>query len=97
MQTCELDIDGILFNGVRIPTQNGTILLIQGRTANLGCGYFATATADKLNDRFAVVTGVGSFVDMMEAKVIAVSAAAASCGVTVGMNGRNALLTMEKC
>lgn len=97
MQTCELDIDGILFNGVRIPTQNGTILLIQGRTANLGCGYFATATAVKLNDRFAVVTGVGSFADMMEAKVIAVSAAAASCGVTVGMNGRNALLTMEKC
>ena len=51
MQTCELDIDGILFNGVRIPTQNGTILLIQGRTANLGCGYFATATAGYQADR----------------------------------------------
>ena len=97
MQTCELDIDGILFNGVRIPTQNGTILLIQGRTANLGCGYFTTATADRLNDRFAIVTGVGSFADMMEAKVVAVSAAAAACGVTAGMSGREALLSMEKC
>ena len=96
MERCELDIDGVLFNGVRIPTQNGAILLIQGRAANLGCGYFSTAAADKLGDRFAVVTGVGCFADMVEAKVTAMSSAAAACGVEIGMSGRAALLTMEK-
>ncbi len=96
MERCELDIDGVLFNGVRIPTPNGAILLIQGRAANLGCGYFSTAAADKFGDRFTIVTGVGCFADMVEAKVIAASAAASACGVKLGMSGKEALLAMEK-
>ncbi len=97
MMTSEtIEIDGTPFTGVRLSTEHATILLIQGKTGNLGCGYFSLAPADRLGDRFAIVTGVGSFDDMVMAKVISVSKAAAECGVEPGMPGREALIRMER-
>ena len=37
----EFTVDAVPFKGIRIPTEHGTILLIQGKRANLGCGYFS--------------------------------------------------------
>ena len=71
-------------------------LLIRGKKAHLGCGYFSLAPADRLGDRFAIVTGVKCFADMLQAGVVAVSVAAAACGVAEGMTGRDALLLMER-
>lgn len=65
----EFTVDNVPFKGIRIPTEHGTILLIQGSRSNLGCGYFSMAPADFLGDRFAVVTGVKNFDDMLNAKV----------------------------
>ncbi len=92
----EIVIDGRRFRGSSLPTPNGVILLIQGEKANLGCGYFNLAVADKLGDRFAVVTGVKCFNDMLEKAVVGTSSAAAACGVTPGLSGREALLAMEQ-
>ena len=92
----DLNLDGAAFKGIRIPTEHGTILLIQGKRANLGCGYFSMAPADFLGDRFAVVTGVKNYEDMLNAKVVALSSAAIAAGAEPGMTGREVLLLMEK-
>ena len=94
--TRELEIDGRLYSGVELHTRHAVMLLIQGEQGNLGCGYFSLAPADKLGDRFAIVTGVKSFSDMLEAKVVAASSAALACGVEIGMAGRAALACMDK-
>jgi uncharacterized protein YunC (DUF1805 family) len=92
----EFTVDDVPFKGIRIPTEHGTILLIQGKRANLGCGYFSMAPADFLGDRFAVVTGVKNYDDMLNAKVVALSSAAIASGAEPGMTGKEVLLIMEK-
>ena len=92
----EVIVENVSFKGIRIPTEHGSILLIQGTRANLGCGYFSMAPADFLGDRFAVVTGVKSFDDMLNAKVVALSSAAIAAGGEPGMTGREVLLLLEK-
>lgn len=89
-------VEGVEFCGARLATEHAAILLIQGKRANLGCGYFSLAPAEKLGDRFAIVTGVKCFGDMLDAAVVAASPAAAALGVAAGMSGREALLRMEK-
>ena len=54
------------------------------------------APADFLGDRFAVVTGVKNFEDMLNAKVVVLSSAAIAAGGEPGMTGREVLLLMEK-
>lgn len=89
-----ITIDGKNFTGYRIPTPNGNIILITAQHGLLGCGYFKIGTANKLNDSLAVVSGVKTFDDMLNAKIIAVSTAAEKSGITAGMSGREALLLM---
>ena len=93
--TRELDIDGRLYSGVELHTRHAVMLLIQGEQGNLGCGYFSLAPADKLGDRFAIVTGVKSFSDMLEAKVVAASSAALACGVSSWGNSWLYCTTMQ--
>jgi len=87
----ELKIDGAVFYGYTIPISKGAILLIRGGKGMLGCGYFSLDTAEKLGDAMAIVSGVKSYDDMLEAVVKAVSPEAAACGVSCGMTGREAL------
>ena len=96
MTSDTIEIDGLSFTGTQLRTEHAAILLIQGKSGNLGCGYFSLGPAEKLGDRFAIVTGVKCFSDMLEARVSAVSGAAALCGIECGMAGREALLRMER-
>lgn len=91
-----LEIEGVPFSGAKLETEHASILLIRGKKANLGCGYFSLTTAERVGDRFAIVTGVQCFRDMLQARITAASAAAAACGVENGMTGRDALLLMEQ-
>ena len=91
-----LEVGGVPFSGAKLETEHASILLIRGKKAHLGCGSFSLAPADRLGDRFAIVTGVKCFADMLQARVVAVSVAAAACGVAEGMTGRDALLLMER-
>ena len=84
-------LNGKEFEGFSVATQHTGVLLVKAANGLLGCGYFSTATADKVGDALAVVTGVKTFDDMLDAPVKAVSAAAAERGVKVGMTGREAL------
>ena len=91
----ELTINGTSFQAARIPLPTSAILVIQGKRGILGCGYLSIETADKLGHALAVVTGVSTYDEMLNATVKKVSAAAEELGVEVGMSGRNALLRME--
>ena len=90
----QLILDGKEFRGDIIPLKTSAVLLIQGSNGMLGCGYLSTETADMLGHALAIVTGVASFDDMLAAKVVRMSAAAAALGVTVGMTGKDALMLM---
>ncbi|MBR2872808.1 MAG: DUF1805 domain-containing protein, partial [Lentisphaeria bacterium] len=81
-------VEGISFKTVLLPTANSVILLIQGQKANLGCGYFSMAAAEKMQDRFAIVRGVSTIDEVLNAPVADLSPEAAKCGVSVGMPGR---------
>ena len=88
-------IDGVEFAGHCIATESANILMIKAAHGFLGCGYFNIAVANKLSEHVALVTGVKTFDDMLDAKVFAVSSAAVELSVSEGMLGRDALLKMQ--
>ena len=90
----EIDLEGHILAGYAIPTAKTSILLIKAEHGFLGCGYFSLATAEKVGDAVAIVSGVKDFEEMLAAKVNAVSPAAAARGVTLEMTGKEALLKL---
>ena len=91
----EINVDGVSYRGLRIPTEASVILLIQARRGFVGCGYFDVATAAKLGERVAIVRGVNAYDDVLDAPVREVSPAAEQAGVTPGMSGREALRKLD--
>lgn len=63
------------------------LLIIKGSKGILACGYLNVETFIKTGEVAAIVTGVKSFEDMLNAKVVKVSAAAEQAGLKVGMAG----------
>ncbi|MFH1396900.1 MAG: DUF1805 domain-containing protein [archaeon] len=88
-------IEGGEFEGVKIDTENTAVLVIKALHGMLGCGYINVEAADKFGDAVAIVTGVKSFEDMLEAKVVKVSEAAQNKGVEEGMTGKEALILLN--
>ena len=89
-----MNFEGNEFTAYSIPTTNTNILIIGAEKGFLGCGYLKVEIANKVNDVCAIVTGVKTPDDMLAAKVIAVSDAAAELGVKEGMSGKEALVLM---
>jgi uncharacterized protein YunC (DUF1805 family) len=87
-------INGNEFEGFCIATEAASILMIKAPHGFLGCGYFNIETADKLLEHVAIVTGVKSFDDMLDAEVVKCSNSAETVGIRKGMTGREALLKM---
>lgn len=90
----DINIDNFIFKGYQIPTQNTSVLMIHGHNGFLACGYINLEIANKRNDVCALVTGVKSLEDMLEAKVFKLSNAALQAGIKEGMTGKEALLLM---
>ena len=84
-------LDGHDLDAVTFPTQNTKILAIRAPKGLLGCGYVSVDTAAKVGDALAIVSGVASYDDMLDAAVKAVSPAAEALGVRPGMTGLDAL------
>jgi len=78
-----------------IPTNNTFVLIIAADNGFLGCGYINVEVANKVGDVCAIVTGVKTPEDMLEAHVIDMSEKAAELGVKKGMIGTEALLLMS--
>ena len=90
-----MNFEGNEFTAYSIPTSNTNILIIGAEKGFLGCGYLNVEIANKVNDVCAIVTGVKTPDDMLGAKVVGVSNAAAKLGVKEGMTGKEALLLMS--
>ncbi len=67
------------------------LLIIKGSKGFLACGYINVETCNKTGEACAMVTGVKTHDDMLEAEVKAVSHEAEKLGVRVGMKGQEAL------
>ena len=67
------------------------LLIIKGSKGFLACGYINVETCNKTNEACAIVTGVKTHDDMLDAEIKAVSNEAARLGVRVGMKGKEAL------
>lgn len=76
--------------GIKVSLPGAPVLMLVGSKGFVGCGYFSVDVADKVGHALAVVSGVGSFEDMLNARVKAVSPEAADAGVTVDMTGAEA-------
>lgn len=76
--------------GIRVSLPNAPVLMLVGSKGFVGCGYFGVDVADKVGHALAVVSGVGSFDDMLNATVKAFSREAGNIGVTTEMTGAEA-------
>lgn len=95
MEGCNhLVIDGKICWYVEFATPKTKLLVVRGGKGILGCGYFNMSVAEKIDEALAIVRGVQSVEDMMEAEVRKVSPAAQALGVTPGMTGRQAMQLM---
>jgi uncharacterized protein YunC (DUF1805 family) len=90
-----MKLEGSEFTAYSIPTTNTSILIIGAKKGFLGCGYLNVEIANKVNDICAIVTGVKTPDDMLEAKVVGLSNAAIELGIKKGMSGKEALLLMS--
>jgi len=74
---------------------NAPLLIIQVKHGYVMCGYLNMAAANKLGDIAGRVTGVKTFEDVLNAKIVEVSDQARQQGLKEGMNSKdflNALL-----
>lgn len=89
-----VQLNGHALEAVTLSTPHTKILAIRAPLGLLGCGYISPETAAKVGDALAIVSGVSSYDDMLQASVKAVSPAAEALGVRPGMTGRDALSKM---
>jgi uncharacterized protein YunC (DUF1805 family) len=67
------------------------LLIIKGSKGFLGCGYINVETCNKTGEACAIVSGVKTHDDILNAEIKAVSIEAAKLGVRIGMKGEEAL------
>jgi len=92
-----LKVDGRCFSGMRVdlPDCPAPLLLIIADKGFVMCGFLNVEVAEKLNAAAAVVSGVKSFEDVLNALVKVVTSKARSLGVEVGMKGDETLRRMS--
>lgn len=73
---------------------NAPLLFIRAEKGFVMCGYLNMNAANALGDIAAKVTGVSTFEDALQAKVVEVSEKARSIGIAESMRGREALEKM---
>jgi len=91
-----LKIDGkdCLSLHVDLPECSAPLLLIIAKRGFVMCGFLNVEAAERLGVAAAVVTGVRSFDDVLNAQVKAVTSKAKGFGVEVGITGVEALKRM---
>jgi uncharacterized protein YunC (DUF1805 family) len=90
-----LKVDGKACFGVKVELPDSPpLLLVIAERGFVMCGFLNIDAAEKLNVAAAVVSGVKSFEDVLNAQVKAVTSKAKSLGVEAGMSGAEALKHM---
>ena len=79
---------------VKIELPQAPLLLLVAPKGYVACGYLNIDTAEKLGQAAAMVKGVKSFEDVLEASITAVTTKARELGIRERMSGREALKLM---
>jgi len=90
----EFYVEGKPVIGLKVNLTPAPFLMIVCQKGVLACGLFNVEVANKLGTSAAMVTGVSSFKDMLNAKVVKATAKARELGVTEGISGREAVLRL---
>lgn len=91
MKLQDIKIKKKFVQGIEVPLQNATLILIVAPKGYLACGYWNLEAAEKFGDAACIVKGVKSIDDALSAKVAAVSSLGSKFGITTDMSGREAL------
>jgi len=91
MKHLDFELAGKPAHGLELPLPGAPLVVAYGGVGFVMCGYLNIEAANKLNVPAAVVRGVSTVDDLLNAKIQQVSVSAAALGVTEGMTGREAL------
>ena len=81
--------------GIKIETKNVPLLILIAEKGFVMCGYLNIEVAEKMNDCACVVRGVGTFEDVLNAKIAGATTKAKELGIVDGMLGGEALKLIE--
>ncbi len=90
IQIEELEIEEAKVLGIKIDLPVAPLILLRGKNGFVMCGYLNIDAAEKLGVSCAMVSGVNTFEDVMNAEIKAVTTKAQDIGVKEGMKGREA-------
>jgi uncharacterized protein YunC (DUF1805 family) len=93
--TLKVDNKNCLGLRVDLPESTAPLLLIVGEKGFVMCGFLNIEAAEKLGVCAAVVSGVKTFEDVLNAQVTVATSKAKNLGVETGMKGADALKHMS--
>lgn len=94
VEVTQVKINDFVSLGIRVELFKTPLLLIRAPKGFLMCGYLNLEAAQTLGDAAALVRGVNSFQEMLDAKVVGLTTGAEILGVKVGESGKIALERM---
>ena len=90
IEKIKIDDKTVLGLKVELP-DSPPLLLMVGEKGFIMCGYLNVEVAERLQVAAAMVSGVRSFQDVLEAEIKAATSKARELGISLGMKGREAL------
>ncbi len=91
MKHVDFEVQGKKAQGLELPLPGAPLVVAYAANGFVMCGYLNIETTDRLNVAAAMVRGVSTVDDLLQAKIQKVSAAAQKKGIREGMTGREAL------
>jgi len=92
ISVASLKVDGRACLGVRVELPDSPpLLVVVAEKGFVMCGFLNVDAAERLGVAAAVVSGVKTFEDVLNAQVKAATSKAKSLGVEIGMKGAEAL------
>ena len=90
IEKVKIDDETVLGLKVELP-DSPPLLLMVGEKGFIMCGYLNVEVAERLQVAAAMVSGVKSFQDVLEAEIKAATSKAREMGISLSMKGREAL------
>ena len=80
-----VDVAGVKFHGLKVEFDDiPPLLLLKGGKGFVMCGYLNIEAAEKVGSAAAIVSGVNSFEDVLNAEIKAVTTKAKGLGLETG-------------
>ena len=88
----EIKIKNTIFKGIELDLcDSSKLLVITGKKGYIMCGYLNINTAQKRNDVACIVTGVKTIEDILNSKIVALTANAQKLGISMDMEVKKVL------